>query len=452
MTGTLAQNDLPSSEETVNRTGMQSWLGIRYASTDGRFMPARPASGRLPVGRLAEVPVFSQSPSRLAAFMGFGRANPQSEDAFFLNVWAPKDADGLPVMVFIHGGAWMSGGGSQEWYDGARLASLGTVVVTVNYRLGALGHLGDQSGGVLPLPVNDLILSLQWVQEHIGRCGGDTNRVTVVGQSAGGWFGHLLSVLPQTRGMFHQVAHLSMGTRTPWPASHQQQVHQSAAQTVAPADLTEIPVAQLLQAGGRALQSHAVTPNQTPLSHAPSGYLPVQTSGLPISLLDPDWSAGSVHARAVYLRWTTDESAAFFWNSEKHLLATQDDVDADLGIKPVTDLPPQLTRDGRYIGADSGLTPYRQLVAASSWAQFQRFPSHYAHALQRSGIHTVLDTFTHTSPLPHLHSAHCFDLPFQFGNAAAWQDAPMLRGVTDDDFERLSEETMRHLVAFVGQA
>ncbi|GLB69128.1 carboxylesterase family protein [Arthrobacter mangrovi] len=451
MTGTLGRHDSPTLRETATGTGVRAWLGLRYACTNRRFSLPQPAGGRLEVQRLAEVPVFPQSPGRLAAFMGTGRDNPQSENAHFLNVWAPEDADRLPVMVFIHGGAWMTGGGAQEWYDGARLAARGIVVVTVNYRLGALGHLGDQSRIGLPLPAEDLIMALQWVQEQIHRFGGDPGHITLVGQSAGGWYGHLLSVLPGTRGMIHQVAHLSMGTRAPWSQLHQQHVHQLATEAVGPQDPAEAPLSLLLSAGAQALQASRQTQTRPPLSHAPAGYLPVQTPGLPETLLDPDWAASAVHARAVFLRWTAEESAAFFWNSPQHLQATQDQVDADLGTWAVQDLPDRLVQGGRFTGADSGLSPYRQLVDASSWSQFQRFPSEFAQSLQAACVTTVVDPFVHASPLPHLHSAHCFDLPFQFGNAAAWQDAPMLRGVTEEEFERISEDTMGALVAFISQ-
>lgn len=148
---------------------------------------------------------------------------PQSEDAFFLNLWAPDNAQGLPVLVFIHGGAWMSGGGSMPWYDGTHLAAQGMVVVNVNYRIGPFGHLCQAEAHPLPVPATDLLLALQWVGEHIHRFGGNAAKTTVMGQSAGGWYAHLLSVLPQTQGWFQRVALLSMGTRSPWTPAQQRE-------------------------------------------------------------------------------------------------------------------------------------------------------------------------------------------------------------------------------------
>lgn len=118
---------------------------------------------------------------------------PQSEDCLFLNVWAPPGAtpaDTLPVMVFIHGGAFVTGAGSSPLYDGAYLAAVGNVVVvTLNYRLGPLGFLylgtsyGEGTNGNFGLL--DQQQALTWVQTNISAFGGDPKKVTVFGESAG---------------------------------------------------------------------------------------------------------------------------------------------------------------------------------------------------------------------------------------------------------------------------
>jgi para-nitrobenzyl esterase len=112
---------------------IREYLGIRYADLAGARRFAAPVA--LPAGarvvqceadRLAEVPIFPQLRSRLADALGEGGLeNPQREDAFYLNVWAPDGADRLPVLFFIHGGAWMSGGGAVRWYEGTHLAAQG---------------------------------------------------------------------------------------------------------------------------------------------------------------------------------------------------------------------------------------------------------------------------------------------------------------------------------------
>ncbi|PAT34637.1 carboxylesterase family protein [Vandammella animalimorsus] len=438
----------PSSQARVDGVDVQAWYGLRYAHAPRRFAPAEAAGGQLSVQCLQQVPVFPQLPSRLTAAMGEGGANPQDEDAFFLNVWAPAQAQGLPVLLFIHGGAWMTGGGSMAWYDATRLAAQGLVVVNVNYRIGALGHLGWSQAHELPLPAADLLLALQWVAEHVHAYGGDAGRITLMGQSAGGWYAHLLSVLPQARGMLDRVALLSMGVRQPWPTERQRMVTAAAAARVADlssggADLHSASAALVLRAGLSALPHEAFR-----LGYAAAAFLPVASAGLPQGLLEPGWAAQACHARAVYLRHTADECAAFFFQTPAQRQVTQQQVDEALASWPAADLPPSLCRHGRFLGAQSGLSPYRQLVAAASWRQFQRFPHEYAKQLRQLGKSVQLARFTLESPLDGFHSGHCLDLPFQFGQLSAWADAPMLAGLRLEMLEAVSRHWMAEIVSF----
>ncbi|MGV0737568.1 carboxylesterase family protein [Mycobacterium syngnathidarum] len=106
------------------------------------------------------------------------------EDCLVLSVTAPSDAAGLPVMVWLHGGAYVSGSGEAAKYDADDLARLGRVVVVrVSSRLGILGYLSPS--GTDNLGLRDQLLALQWVRDNIAAFGGDPRRVTVFGQSAG---------------------------------------------------------------------------------------------------------------------------------------------------------------------------------------------------------------------------------------------------------------------------
>ncbi|HYH81667.1 MAG TPA: carboxylesterase family protein [Longimicrobium sp.] len=133
-----------------------------------------------------------------------------SEDCLYLNVWQPPSASPsstVPVMVFIHGGTFFAGAGSLPQYDGAYLAAAGNVVVvTLNYRLGALGFLAADTlqASISPnLGMQDQQLALRWVQANIGAFGGDSSRVTLFGESAGAMSVglHLFSI-PTSAGLF----------------------------------------------------------------------------------------------------------------------------------------------------------------------------------------------------------------------------------------------------------
>ncbi|AVW89869.1 hypothetical protein DA792_01405 (plasmid) [Celeribacter baekdonensis] len=188
----LPQKDLSRAGVTGTTCGgVECFYGIRYGRLSKPDTPrsaVTPASGQLDVRHLTEVPVFPQLPSRLEALMGPGIGeNPQSDEAFYLNVWTPEGGTDLPVMVFLHGGAWVSGGGAARWYRGAALAAEGMVVVTLNYRIGPNGHL-EEDADQDPSdhrPMGDILTALQWVKDHICDFGGDANRITLAGQSAG---------------------------------------------------------------------------------------------------------------------------------------------------------------------------------------------------------------------------------------------------------------------------
>jgi len=184
--------------------GIHVFKGIRYGADTRplRFKPARPPHPW--TGLIDAFEYGASAPQR-------GREG--SEDCLFLNLWTPglRDGSRRPVLVYIHGGAFNTGSGSDPLYDGTRLCQRGDVVViTVNHRLNALGYLylGDidpeyrSSGNIGQL---DLILALRWVAEHAAEFGGDPDNVTVFGQSGGGAKIATLMAMPAAQGLFHRA-------------------------------------------------------------------------------------------------------------------------------------------------------------------------------------------------------------------------------------------------------
>src|SRR5581483_4996866 len=134
-----------------------------------------------------------------------------------LNVFTPDlGASGLPVLVWIHGGGFVTGTPSSTWYDGTRFNRDGVVVVSVGYRLGAEGFL-PIPGTATNRAVRDWIAALEWVQRNIASFGGDPAKVTVSGQSAGGAATALLLTLPRAKGLLRAAIPMS-GSLFPPPA------------------------------------------------------------------------------------------------------------------------------------------------------------------------------------------------------------------------------------------
>ncbi len=171
------------------------WKGIRYAAPplgDLRFQAPEPPERWTGV---ADATTFGPAcPQPAIPNMPLALGASQSEDCWSLNIWAPADTepgDGKPVMVWLHGGAYILGSGSQPLYNGRRLAASGdVVVVTVNYRLGALGFLDLSSFNTLRrrfdsnIGLRDVLAVLRWVADNIAVFGGDPEKVTLFGESA----------------------------------------------------------------------------------------------------------------------------------------------------------------------------------------------------------------------------------------------------------------------------
>jgi para-nitrobenzyl esterase len=200
--------------------GQDIWIfkGIPYAAPpvgDLRWQPPQPVTPwEDPLPCTAFGPACPQ-PSMFEILdlitLDAGR---EDEDCLYLNVWSPADRAGedLPVMVWIHGGSFETGSGSMALYDGRYLAARGVVVVTINYRLGALGFLvhpalsaASDEGVSGNYGLLDQIAALRWVRTNIAGFGGDADNVTVFGESAGAMSILTLLVMPEAEGLFRRA-------------------------------------------------------------------------------------------------------------------------------------------------------------------------------------------------------------------------------------------------------
>lgn len=186
-----------------------AFLGVPYAAPpteDRRFRAPQPC---LPWSGEREAMAFGPSAPQLPSplFPGLTTA----EDCLHLNVWTPALGAGKrPVMVWIHGGGFVSGSAGESTYNGAILSRRAdVVVVTVNYRLGALGfsHIADVLGVDADTNngLRDQLMALSWVRDHADRLGGDPNNITLFGQSAGAMSVALLLASPKARGMLRRA-------------------------------------------------------------------------------------------------------------------------------------------------------------------------------------------------------------------------------------------------------
>ncbi|HUI25954.1 MAG TPA: carboxylesterase/lipase family protein [Candidatus Kryptonia bacterium] len=196
------------------RDGVRCFRGIPFAQPPIGTLRFRPPQRLQPWAGVRDAGAFGcsalQNPSMLGPVaFDIGQTD---EDCLHLNVWAPTgDGGGRPVLVWIHGGAFVLGSGSQKLYDGATLARRGdVVVVTINYRLGSFGFLNlrDLCGDALPAGnqgLLDQIAALEWVRDEIAAFGGNPANVTIFGESAGSISVATLLATPRAKGLFRRA-------------------------------------------------------------------------------------------------------------------------------------------------------------------------------------------------------------------------------------------------------
>lgn len=191
--------------------------GIAYAEApvgDRRWKPPLPkkaAAGPVDATRFGPIcyqPEFPDTPANIY----YEELPPMSEDCLSLNIWQPRAAKKAPVFVWIHGGSLLTGAGRFGMYDGRQLAKRGVMVVSINYRLGALGFMAHpELSAEAPARVSgnygllDQVEALRWIKRNIAAFGGDPDNVTIAGESAGALSVMHLLAAPPARGLFHKA-------------------------------------------------------------------------------------------------------------------------------------------------------------------------------------------------------------------------------------------------------
>jgi len=189
-------------------SGVWAFLGIPYAASPFGARRMRPPQPVQPWDGERDATAYGPTAPKGDYPPQYARLFPEvlipGEECLNLNVWTPDATAALPVLVWIHGGAFMNGSGSVGAYSGAAFARDGVVCVTINYRLAAEGFL-LLDDGIANLGLLDQLAALRWVQANIAAFGGDPARVTVAGESAGAMSVITLLSMPQAEGLFTQA-------------------------------------------------------------------------------------------------------------------------------------------------------------------------------------------------------------------------------------------------------
>lgn len=443
--------------ETKNGTVLGSDLGavtrvarLRYAKAPtgprrfARPEPVVPWDGALDCSH-ARSPVPPQLPSRLAKVMGDYPAE-QDEDCLHLDIWIPNERSApLPVLVFIHGGAFMTGGGGLACYDGATLAEReGIVVVNITYRLGVLGFLPIEGVAPANLGLRDQELALRFITANIADFGGDAGNITVSGQSAGAYSIQALLSRETAPSLFQRAVVMSspMGLDLQDVSAFADSAARFAS-TLAEAgelDMRTAPVAAILAAQGAVLRA---------MKRAPDDVAPPFRPVLDNDFLNIDPVAPESAKRAAWCPMITgvtrEEHAAFHYLDDAFHAQAGALIEARFEARHGAQAQHELARARarRVPPSDAAV-----LIDHGSRCRFVYGTFDYVEALAASGGSVWAYVFAWQSPTPEIGACHCIELPFMFGNLSEWDGAPILAGARREELDGLARLYGGALAAF----
>lgn len=397
--GLLVFRGIPYAAPPVGRLRFQApepvraWDGVRPATTYG---PPPPQSGLLGSVQAAS-----------------------GDDWLTLNLWTPDLAAGLPVMVWIPGGGYALGNSSLPEYDATHLAASGVVVVTVNYRLGIEGFT-QLDGAPANRGLLDQVAALRWVQDTIRVFGGDPDRVTIFGESAGGGSVAALLAVPRAAGLFRRaIAQSVPGTFFSTELAAEIAVALAGELGVRPTAqaLSAIPPARLPEAGDAILPKMAGWRERWgPITHRPIPFAPVVDGNV---LPTAPWqalAAGAARDIELLAGHTRDEQRLFSLIDGVLGQVTREQTETALRMLAPE---PRRYRDAYPAASDEELY---ELVNAD-W--LFRMPSlQLAEAQVAGGGRAHLYELTWQAPA--LGACHGLDVPLVFGNLTSGQSAMLI--------------------------
>jgi para-nitrobenzyl esterase len=413
--------------------GIAEFRGVPFAAPpveELRFeppVPPEPWTGVRDATKLGLLP--AQTPSRLARVLG-DYDLPCGEDCLHLNISTPAvDTARRPVIVWIHGGAFMTGGNAIPWYDGASFARHhGIVFVGINYRLGALGFLHAEGVSPANLGLRDQQAALEWVRDNIEGFGGDPDRVTLIGQSAGAISALALLARDDASALFHrailQSGRLSkLADRETALTTGESMV---AASGLGRDKFRRMPLDDLLKLQVAQVRAGATTFAKTMSPFWPSAdgdFIPTNTM---------DCALRNATNKQFIIGWTRDEMAAFFAGNEQILNGTQAQVSEALSREWGSDWGngEQFAR-ARVPGA----TQDSVLGNAINECMFAGSSVDFAESLMTVSP-AWLYRFDWAAPGNPFGACHCIEVPFVFNNATDWLP-PMLEGAQPEQMRAL---------------
>ncbi|HEY7054837.1 MAG TPA: carboxylesterase/lipase family protein [Mycobacterium sp.] len=411
-----------------------AWKGIRYAAAPIGGLRWRAPQPPEPWREVAHGSRFGPvCPQPTVPMVPLDLGADPAEDCLSLNIWASNaPGDGKPVMVWVHGGAYILGSGTQPLYDGTNLATNGdVVVVTINYRLGAFGFLdlSDYSSRhETNLGIRDVIFALQWVRDNIAAFGGDPSRVTIFGESAGAGIVTTLLTSPAAEGLFTGAVAQSSPATSVYQPTRAQRVANAFLEKLGIGrseigKLADVPADVLVDTSQELFDS---VPLQTPGTLA---FAPIIDGDVvpdhPVELI----REGRSHAVPLIIGTNKHEAALFRWMKSPLMPITPPAIKAMLSEiaseQPELALPTEEQMDATY----AGMRLKARGMGIARDIGF-RMPSVWLAEGHSAVAPAYLYRFDFATPMLRLlriGATHAMELPFVWGNLSMGPTDPTFK-------------------------
>jgi para-nitrobenzyl esterase len=398
----------------VAENGLRIFKGIPFAAPPigpARWTPPQPAAHWSGVKDATDFGPACIQPESRGTSVYAQDLGALSEDCLTLNVWTPANARKAPVFVWIHGGSLRSGSSKETLYDGARLASHGVIVVSINYRLGVFGYLAHpELSAESPRGVSgnygllDQVEALRWIRTNIGAFGGDPANVTIAGESAGGLSVMYLMASPDARGLFAKaIAESAYMIST--PELKQARYGAPSAEAAGTALATKLKAPDI--AALRAMDAHALSDAANAAGFAPFGA--VDGKVLPRQLVDA-FDAGQQAAVPLLAGFNSGEIRSL------RVLAPPPPASAEIYETTIRDRYGDLADEVLRLYPSTNLE--ESVLATTRDAMYGWTAERLADKQTKLGVPAYLYEFDHGYPeaeAAKLHAFHASELPYVFG-------------------------------------
>jgi para-nitrobenzyl esterase len=420
------------------RDGVHAFLGVPYAAPPFGPRRLRPPEPHEPWHGVRDATEFGATVPKGPFPPPYDRLLPEpvipGEDCLNLNVWTPEPSTAaeLPVLVWIHGGAFVNGSGAVPQYEGRAFARDGVVCVTINYRLGADGFL-CLDDGIANCGLHDQVAALEWVQENIAAFGGDPAKVTIAGESAGGMSVFSLLTMSRARGLFRHAVSQSGSPQAVLSRETAARIAGSLAERlgVEPTRdaIAAVPIEQLIEAQVLLGMEFQLGPDPDRYGADALNHLPFEPAvdgdvlpQVPLAGL----AAGAGGEVTLLAGWNADEHRLFL--GPTGIAALADDamvafVAARYGLDPEAAV-------AVYRDQLPDASPGDVLVALGTDYVFRIPTIRAAEARLGASAPTFLYEFAWRTPVEELGACHAIEIPFVFdalgstGEAIAGAEAP----------------------------